>query len=221
MARTKEWLQNAASVVLALCALTVTGLLVRQQFLPPRAAAAAAALVTRVDDWRPLAQAGNRMGPADARLTIVEFSDFQCPFCGQAAVALEGIRERYPQVAVTYRHFPLDNHPHAFAAAVASECAAEQGAFQAFHDHLFQHQDSIGVTPWEAVAERSGVRDAGRFRACLQEDGPRNRVNRDRAAALRIGATGTPAFIVNGRMFTGSVPPGGWDRWIQENLPDR
>jgi protein-disulfide isomerase len=155
MSSAKERLQNTASVVLVVCALTVTGLLVRQQLFPP--AAVAAVPVTRVKDWQPLSQVGNVMGPRGARVTIVEFSDFQCPFCGQAAQALQGVRERYPDVAIVYRHLPLEAHPHAFAAAVASECAAEQGAFQAFHDHLFAHQDSIGVTPWDSVAHRAGV----------------------------------------------------------------
>jgi protein-disulfide isomerase len=219
MATRKEWLQNGLSVVLALCALTVTGLLVRQQLAPPPAAAAVP--VTRVKNWQPLSQVGNRMGPQAPRLTIVEFSDFQCPFCGQAAEALKGVRERYPQVTVVYRHLPLEAHPHAFAAAIASECAAEQGRFEAFHDHLFANQDSIGVTPWDEVARRTGVADVQRFAACLEEDGPRNRVNRDRAAAIRLGATGTPTFITNGKMFAGSAPPGGWDAWIEENLPGR
>lgn len=212
----KEWLQNAGSALLVLCALTVTGLLVRQQLVPRSAEAAVS--VTNVKEWQALSRVGNRMGPPQPQLTIVEFSDFQCPFCAQAAESLTGVRERHPEVTVVYRHLPLQAHPHAFAAAVASECAAEQGAFQAYHDRLFQHQDSIGVTPWDRIAERTGVRDLARFRACLREDGPRNRVNRDRAAALRLGATGTPAFITNGKMFSGSMPPGGWDRWIEENL---
>lgn len=219
MSMRRERLQNAMTGVMVLCALTVTTLLLRQQMAPSTAEAAVP--VTKVQDWRPLSQVGNRMGPAQPRLTIVEFSDFQCPFCAQAAEALAGVRERHPDVTVVYRHLPLPSHPHAFAAAVASECAAEQGRFQAYHDHLFQHQDSIGVTALDVVAQRTGVPDLDRFRACLGEDGPRNRVNRDRATAIRLGVNGTPAFITNGKMFSGSMPPGGWNAWIEENLSSR
>lgn len=212
MASTKDLLQNAVTGVLVLCALTVIGLVVRRQFLP----SAAEAAVTEVEEWKPLALVGNRMGPAQPEVSVVEFSDFQCPYCARAHQELAEVRKKHPGVAVVYRHLPLNGHAQAVPAAVASECAAEQGAFEAYSDLLFRNQDSIGVTGWDEFARRSGVRDVERFRACLTGDAARERVERDRAAATRLGARGTPTFVVNGKMFSGSVPPGGWDRWIEE-----
>jgi protein-disulfide isomerase len=178
-------------------------------------------VVTRVKEWEPLARTGQRMGATPARLTIVEFSDFQCPFCAQARLMLRAALETHPGVALAYHHFPLPGHAYAFDAAVAAGCAADQGRFEAYHDQLFSNQDSIGVTGWDAFASRAGVADVERFRTCLEEEPARARVNRDRSAGARLGLGGTPTFIVNGRMFSGSVPPGGWDRWIEDGLRGR
>jgi protein-disulfide isomerase len=152
-------------------------------------------------------------------VTIIEFSDFQCPFCKQAADLLKDVSQRYPgQVAVVYRHMPLPTHRYAEGAALATECAAEQGAFEAYHDALFARPDSIGVTTWDTYAERTGVRDLPRFRECMESQRLFTRVEADLRAARRLGFNGTPSFIVNGRGFTGSVPFGGWDAWIERAL---
>lgn len=210
----KDAASNAVTAILAACAIAVSSAAVKRTFFPADAPG-----VTRVENWRELALAGNRMGPADAKVVIIEFSDFQCPFCKQAADVLEEIRQRHPdQVAVVYRHLPLASHRYAERAALASECAAEQGAFKAYHDALFARPDSIGVTPWDRYAERAAVPDLPRFRECVESQRLFTRVQADLRAAGRLGLTGTPAFIVNGRRFTGSVPPGGWDAWIETAL---
>ncbi|HET9426535.1 MAG TPA: thioredoxin domain-containing protein [Gemmatimonadaceae bacterium] len=143
------------------------------------------------------------MGRADARVTIVEVSDFQCPFCARFALtALPAIRRRYPDdVAVVYRHWPLSIHPFAFDAAVASECAAAQGRFEPFHDALFRDQDSIGTRPFERFAVDAGVTDTAAFRLCRTSPQAAARVESDRRAALALGAGGTPSFVVNGYLL--------------------
>lgn len=210
----KDAASSALTVILAACAIAVSSAAVKRTFFsgpePPEIV---------VDRWRELARAGNRMGPAAAPVTIIEFSDFQCPFCKQAADLLEDVRKQYPgQVAVVYRHMPLPSHRYADRAALASECAAEQGAFKAYHDALFARPDSIGVTAWDAYAQRTGVRDLPRFRECVDSQRLVTRVEADLRAGRRLGFSGTPAFVINGKGFTGSVPPGGWDQWVDRAL---
>lgn len=138
----------------------------------------------------------------------------------QAERRIDQLREGYrDDLAVSYRHFPLPIHAHAFEAAVASECAGEQGRFLAFHDALFDNQETIGIDPWIEFAKRASVSDHARFLACLDEEAPRDRVEADIALAQSIGVTGTPSFVVEGLLLEGlpgvdsiKVALGGIDR---------
>ena len=211
----KQATSNVVTVVLALAALGMSGAAVKQRFFSPPDLTR----VVEVENWRQLADTGHRMGPADAPVVIVEFSDFQCPFCRQAADLLRELRDRYPgQVAVVYRHLPLKGHRYAESAALASECAAEQGMFEAYHDALFARSDSIGVTGWDAYARRAEVPDLARFRECVDSGRLFSRVEADLRAARRLRFNGTPTFIVNGKSFVGSVPVGGWNAWVEREL---
>jgi len=136
-------LLNVAVAVLTLCALVTTGLVARRELSTPWTAPAPG---VRIPDWRSFTREGHRMGPAEAPVTVVVFSDFQCSFCAVLMDRLRTIREARPdEVSVVYRHFPIEGHQHAAPAARASECAAEQGRFEPFHDALFAAQDSIGA----------------------------------------------------------------------------
>lgn len=162
-------------------------------------------LTAEVPEWRSFAASGQRIGPADAPVTIVEFSDFQCPFCAVAAETLRDLRERFgDSIAIVYRHFPLTEiHPHATAAAIASECAAEQGRFEAFHDALFASQDSIGRVDWTWFASRAGLAQAEAFENCIAEERTAPVVARDEAAGRTLGVAGTPTLLVNDRRLLG------------------
>jgi protein-disulfide isomerase len=196
-------LSNLITAVLVVCAALVTGALVRREIFPAPSVSSPAVTIAR---WETLVSAGHQMGPEQAAATIVEFSDFQCPSCAAAQSELRKLREMYPRdVAVVYRHFPLEaGHPYARRAAIASECAAEQGRFERFHDLLFQRQDSIGRMPWERFARLAGVPSRSRFADCLSARRPEARVNRDLATADSLGLQGTPTLLVNGRRFDGS-----------------
>lgn len=204
--RTKEWLINLATVVMCVSALALAGTALSiartrsADAAPPGPDAPRA-----VAGWRALADPARAMGPRGAPVQIVEFSDFQCPYCATAANRLRALQERYPgRIAVTYRHFPLrDIHPHAAAAALASECAGEQGRFREYHDLLFARQDSIGRTPWEALAAEAGVPDGAGFRRCVDEQRYRARVDEDVRAANRLDVRATPTFVVEGTLYTG------------------
>lgn len=217
----KSILSNALTGVLVVCALVVTGLLVRREFAdasPPSPAVA----VESVANWKELAATGSIIGSPDAPLKIVEFSDFQCPSCARSRIALEAIQAEHPDlVALVYRHFPLtDIHPHALPAAVAAECAGEQGRFGAYHDALFQNQDSIGARPWRRYAEAVGVQDLDAFDRCVQTERPRARIAADMASGQALSVSGTPTFIFQERMVSGTTSIPLLAEWVREAARD-
>jgi NhaA family Na+:H+ antiporter len=143
-------------------------------------------------------------GPADAPLTLVEYGDFECPFCGRATGAVDEVLERLDgRVRYVFRHLPLpDVHPHAELAAEAAEAAAEQGAFWAMHDRLFAHPDALEPTDLVDHAAALGL-DVERFARSLGAGDHAARVRKDVASAEASGAEGTPTFFVNGRRLLG------------------
>jgi protein-disulfide isomerase len=196
---------NVAVVVLTACALVTTGLVVRREFFPAQSASASAP--THVPAWREFARHGHRMGPAKAPVTVVVFSDFQCPYCGVLMDRLRALRGAHPgEVAVVYRHFPVEGHAHAVAAARASECAGAQGRFEAYHDALFERRDSIGVVAWDRFAATAGVPDLAGFRECAAASGRVEALSRDSAAARKLRVSGTPTLLINGLRLVGAPP---------------
>jgi protein-disulfide isomerase len=155
----------------------------------------------RVDDRGP------GRGPEGAPVTIVEFSDYQCPFCHRAEAVVQQVLERYPEeVRFVYRHFPLDRiHPQARPAAEAAVCAEEQGRFWEYHERLFAEgaeYDEASLARYAAEVEL----DLEAFQACREQDATRQRVEDDVAAGRAVGVTGTPAFFVNGIRLSGARP---------------
>jgi protein-disulfide isomerase len=148
------------------------------------------------------------VGPANAPVTLVEFSDFECPFCGRFAPTLKRVEEAYgDKVRIVYRQLPLTSiHPNAFKAAEASLCAHEQGKFWQLHDAMFQDQKRIAVSDLKARAGELGL-DRKQFDSCLDTGKFTARVQDDVKVATRLGINGTPALFVNGvRIEGGAVP---------------
>lgn len=219
----KERLANLATLVMVLCALTVAGTVVYRQVSPASASTGPATIKVRdVPDWERYAAQGRRIGAAGTPVTIVEFSDYQCPFCAIAHRALtEVLRDRPGDVSVVFRHFPLTGHDYARPAALAAECAAEQGAFAPFSDLLFQKQDSIGVLGWDVFAARAGVRDGAAFDRCVRGREQRARVDADLAAARELDLTGTPTFLVEGKLFRGTLSADSWKQILDQIMAAR
>jgi len=149
------------------------------------------------------------LGDVNAPVTIVEFSDFQCAFCKRAHPVLKEIEEAYVasgKVKIVYKDFPLESiHPEAKPAALAAECANEQGRFWEYHDILFDRQAELSKESYFTWAEELGL-DLNQFTQCIESEKYSAEVDADFAEGSSLGVTGTPAFFVNGKMINGAQP---------------
>lgn len=142
-------------------------------------------------------------------ITIVEFSDFQCPFCGRAVPTLKDVLTEYDgKVSLVYRHYPLPSHSFAQKAAEASECASDLGGnekFWQYHDKLFANQNALHVQNLKKFAADIGL-DSKQFDACLDSGAMASRVGFDAEEGRKLGVSGTPAFFINGKSLKGAQP---------------
>lgn len=149
------------------------------------------------------------LGDEDAPVTIIEFSDYQCPFCAKFYTdSLQQIKKDYVEtgkVKVIYRDFPLSFHPEATPSAIAAECAGEQGEYYAFHDGLFENQGRLGADLYAELAKDIGL-DMSKFNTCLKDPKMAAEVQKDFKDGQASGVTGTPAFFVNGVKVSGAQP---------------
>ncbi len=156
--------------------------------------------------WEEYARVGHRFGPDDAAITIILFSDYDCPACRRLHASLKEALARFPDdIRVVYRHYPLHQHRFAYGAARAAECAAAQGHFLEFHDRLFMENDWLGGA-LSRFAVESGIEDLIEFERCLAESDPHPAVEADREAGNQLELYGTPAIIFNGTLMY-ELPP--------------
>jgi protein-disulfide isomerase len=157
-------------------------------------------------------------GPANAPVTIVEFSDFECPFCSRVLPTLKQIEEEYKgKVRIAFKHQPLPFHPNAKPAAAASMAAHEQGKFWEMHDKLFANARALDRASLEKYAQELGL-DMGKFKAALDSNKFAAQIEADSSEGMRVGANGTPTFFINGRTVVGAVPFDNFKRVIDEEL---
>lgn len=193
--------------LLTICALVVTVLLVRRELSEPNRVPRSR-LPHHISNWRELASEGHRIGSDSAPVTIVEFADFQCGFCVRFSQQFALLRKQYgDSVALVFRHYALPTNTYSFGAAVAAECAAQQGRFEAMHDSLFALQTRLSERSLVSVATSAGVQDSAAFIRCLNSEAVADRVKRDTEVIERLGSTGTPTLIVDGDVFLG-IPDG-------------
>ena len=157
-------------------------------------------------------------GPASAPVTIVEFSDFQCPFCGRAEASVDDVLKKYgDKVRLVYRDYPLSFHPNAENAAMASECAHEQGKYWEMHNAMFGNQAKLAVNDLVDTAGSIGM-DKDKFKACLDTGKYRAEVQHDFQDGQKYGVTGTPTFFINGIMLVGAQPTEKFSEIIDREL---
>jgi protein-disulfide isomerase len=147
------------------------------------------------------------IGSTSAKVTIVEFSDFQCPFCLRASPTLKQLRQAYgDKVRIVWKDFPLTQiHPQAFKASEAGHCAAEQGKFWEYHDKLFASQQALQPEFLKQYAKDMGL-DSAKFDACLDTSKYAERVRDSVSAGAQLGVSSTPTLYVNGRRLEGAQP---------------
>jgi protein-disulfide isomerase len=155
---------------------------------------------------------------ATAKVTVVEFADFECPYCSNAADSMRTLAGKYgDRVRFAYRHFPLSFHPNARRAAEFAHCAQEQGKFWEFHDKAYANQRALDDTTLRGHATTSGM-DVTKLDECLASERPARAVTADMEAAQQVGVEGTPSFYINGRAYRGNPTPEGIGAAIEAAL---
>lgn len=160
------------------------------------------------------------IGPADAAITIIEFSDFECPYCRKwHDEVYPRLMETFAgQVRLVYRDFPLTSiHQNAAAAALAADCANEQGAYWEYHDKLFSMERGLSSEAYQEYAQDLGL-DTGKFDECLQDEKYKDEVDADFEFAARLGVRSTPTFFINGIALVGAQPFEVFQQVIEKEL---
>lgn len=203
---TKEGVASVCLLTLSVIAVVMTANTIRTTF--PTTQGREPRRIQYESRWRQFAK-GHSLGPANARIVITEFGDFQCPYCRKLALTLDSVRQRNPtDVRVVFRHYPLGTiHPFAKEAAIAAECAAAQGKFAEYHDVLFNDQLSIGHSSWVDFGRRANLPSLPIFAKCLDGNEARRHVDDDVRAGNELGVAGTPTVLVNGRRIPGTPSP--------------
>jgi protein-disulfide isomerase len=164
---------------------------------------------------------GPARGAENAPVTIIEFSDFQCPYCGRAYETIEEVMKNYGgKVRLVYRQFPLNIHQNAQKAAEASLCAGDQNKFWEMYSTLFQHQGSLEVEHLKEYAKQLGL-DADKFNKCVDSGEKASAVSADMAAGEAAGVNATPTFYVNGTELSGALPYEDFASTIDDELASK
>jgi protein-disulfide isomerase len=188
---------------------------------PPSPAPQAAAQPGRPDPNRRYSintQGSPTKGNANAKLAIVEFSDFQCPFCRRVEPTLTQIQREYgDKVRIVFKHMPLDMHAKAPAAHAAAEAAHQQGKFWEMHDLIFGNQEAMSPEKYVEYAKQLNL-DVDRFQKDVASAQIKARIDADEQEAQKLGVTGTPSFFVNGRFLSGAQPFDAFKQLIDQEL---
>ena len=157
-------------------------------------------------------------GPENAPITIVEFSDFQCPYCKKGSDTMKDVAKKYgSKVQYFFRDFPLSFHERGKPAANAARCASEQGKFWQFHDKLFDDQKKLADEDFIALGKSLGL-DMSKFEPCVKENKMMGEVEKDMQAGENAGVSGTPAYFVNGIFMSGALPMKKFEEVIDAEL---
>ncbi len=158
------------------------------------------------------------LGAKDAPVTIVEFTDFQCPFCKATEATLKQLQDKYgDKIRLVHMDFPLPFHSHAMDAAKAARCANEQGKFWQYRDSLFANQSKLAPVDLKATAKTLGMNQT-KFDECFASAKYDSQIKADQAAGEKVGVDGTPAFFIDGRPLTGAQPAPKFEELINDEL---
>lgn len=174
-------------------------------------------LQERIEErWDEIRDLERRVDDGSAPVRLVEFADYQCPFCRRTHHVLDRFLDDHDQVGIVFRHFPLDDiHPHARDAALASVCTERQGRFREMHARLFGISSWDTAPEWRRIADEAGVEDLDRFRDCLTSREAKTRLRRDIELGRELGVEGTPTFVHGEGLRAGVVDA----RQLEEMIP--
>lgn len=169
----------------------------------------------------PVGPDDHSVGPLDAKLVVVEYGDYQCPYCGQAYPIVEKLRAAFADsMRLIFRNLPLvEVHPNAEAAAEVAEAVGLQGKFWEIHDTLYEHQRDLSAAALRRYIQGVGA-DIEQATKAIADGGPRQRVEADFEGAIRSGANGTPTFFVNGLRYDGSWQYGPFAEYLSQMIDD-
>ena len=158
-------------------------------------------------------------GNPKAKVMIVEFSDYQCPYCGQVEATLKSVLAKHQDtVALAFRDMPITQiHPMAMGAAEASRCAGEQGKFWEMHDAMFSDQAGLDKNGLENKAQKLGI-DQKQFESCLSGEKYKTQIQQDAQEGMRVGVSGTPGFFINGVFISGAQQEAAFEKIVQDQL---
>ena len=167
----------------------------------------------------PVSARDHLQGPADAAITLLEYGDYQCPYCGAAYPVVKRVQQALgKKLRFGFRNFPLTQaHPYALVAAEAAEAAALQGKFWEMHDFIYEHQEELEPDLLPAWAEELGL-DLGDFGTAIRGGGITNRIKDDRLSGIHSGVNGTPCFFINGTRYDGPADYGSLRAVLEEQL---
>lgn len=202
----KKHFETLATLLLVLSAVVLATAAVHREFGPAGAPGGELARATPpayVDDWEALARIGTWVGDSTAKVRVVEFADFECPFCKRFHESFRDARDSVGKdVALLFVQFPLDNHRFARPAALAAECAEQLGRRDSYHDALFAKQDSFGLKTWTSYAVDARIADTVAFSRCVSSHRTSARIDSGLAAGERFKVRGTPTVLINGWRYS-------------------
>lgn len=212
-------LETSVSVLIAISALAVATSVVYRTFISAAATAPEASAPALVKDWQESLDVARWIGRPDAKVRLLVFTDFQCPFCREFHRAFNQLPpSRAADVAIAYVDYPLSQHRFATAAAHAAGCADHQDRYREYANALFDAQDSLETAGWVGLARRAGVLDTSAFSDCLRQPVDTLRLARSRAHGLRARVNGTPTVLVNGWRLAAPPSASGLDSLVAHLL---
>ncbi|HVT40206.1 MAG TPA: thioredoxin domain-containing protein [Gemmatimonadaceae bacterium] len=212
---------DVGTLLMVSCALIVAGIAIEPRL--KRSSSSVEEHPLKRDVWNKISQGGHRNGSATAPVQLVVFTDYQCPACSRFEPKLTALLAmQRDDVSVVYRNFPISSiHRDAVAAALAAECAAEQGGFEAMRESLYRHQPLIGTKSWEWFFQNAALSDTSRFNACMTAMRYRQTIAEDSTVGQQIGVRGTPTIVVNGRVLTGTLSSEELNRQVRRHKRDK
>ncbi|MCL5031300.1 MAG: DsbA family protein [Bacteroidetes bacterium] len=211
----KAKIDNIFTSILVICALIVTFLIVRKEFLTGDQTIN----ISSVDNWKELITHDGKIDTNSPKVYLIEFFDYECPYCNTLDATLDTIQSKYnDKIKIIRYHFPLNIHPLAYRAAIAAECASKQDYFDMYHKELMRNQYKLNSINFTEVARQIGIKDIGKFQKCVDHEETADIIAKNVQLAKEYKITGTPTLIINDKMISGVINSKTIEKIIKEFL---